>query len=211
VHGPLFWNPSPGEREWLGLRDVREVTASVQAAADGPARGIFLDVDSPGGMHMGGEEAAQAVAEARRKKPVVAWAGGMMTSLAYEIAAQAGTTVATGSATVGSVGVRLAFFDITGLLDSIGIKAEVFTNQAGIFKAAGFPGKPLTDAQRAQFQGLVDRIGDEFIASITARRNIAPDAMRGQVLTGRQAAEAGMLDAIASRAAALQFTADLAR
>lgn len=123
-----------------------------QAGADAGVGGILLVVDSPRDFYTGGPELADAVRSAGRRKPVVAWTGGTMASLAYWVGSQARQVVASRSATVGSISVFIALCDVIKLLDAFGVKVELIKNREGGLKAAGLPGTGLSDAQREHFQ-----------------------------------------------------------
>jgi ClpP class serine protease len=86
VQGTLAYNPDPFEMLYEGVEDSRNVSAMIhQAAANPDVNGILLRMDTPGGMMLGGPEIAEAVGMARRRKPVVAHAGGLCCSLGYMI------------------------------------------------------------------------------------------------------------------------------
>src|ERR1700677_1986605 len=157
VQGTLAYNPDVMEMLFYGVEDSRNVLGLINAAANDPdVKGILLRMDTPGGMLMGGPEIADAVANARRTKPVVAHIGGMGAALGYMIASPANQVIANRSSIVGSIGVIASITDYTDLLTQMGIKFEYFTNQEGKYKAAGALGKPLTDDQRENIQQSVD-------------------------------------------------------
>ncbi len=137
LQGTLAYNPDPFEMLYDGIEDSRNVTAMLHDAADNSdAGGILLRMDTPGGMMLGGPEIADAVASARRRKPVVAHAGGLCCSLGYMIASQADEIISNRSAIVGSIGVIASVTDYSKLLENLGIKFEYFTNQEAKFKGA---------------------------------------------------------------------------
>jgi protease-4 len=81
------------------------------------------------------------------------------------------------------------------MYESQGIKAEPITS--GKYKAAGFPGTSLTEAQREDLQGYVDRLAAQFQAHVTASRGeISPELMQGQTFQSDVALEHGLVDGI---------------
>lgn len=205
VNGALMRKPDPFEMAWGGVEDTDTLRHLVdQAAADPNVSGILLDVDSPGGFYSGGPELADAVKAARASKPVVAWTGGMMASLAYWVGSQADSVIASRSAAVGSIGVYIAIPDTSKMYEAFGIKVELFVNREGDLKAAGMPGTSLTDPQREHFQGRAQTAFVEFRRSVkTQRPGVTEEAMRGQTLNGTEAKNAGLVDRIGDRTFAL--------
>lgn len=171
-----------------------EFSAAVLAASlDPDADMIALDVDSPGGQVRGVPEAAGAVLAARERKPVCAFTAGACCSAAYWIASQANAVFASPSASVGSIGVFMAFLDTSRKMENEGLRVELFST--GKYKGAGVTGS-LTEAQREHFQAEVLEIFDEFRAAV-APRGIPEEAMQGQTFSGRRAAAARLIDGFA--------------
>lgn len=198
VQGTLAYNPDVLEMLFYGVEDSRNVLQLINDAAnDADVEGILLRMDTPGGMLMGGPEIADAVANARRAKPVVAHIGGMGASLGYMIASQANQVIANRSSVVGSIGVIASIADYTGMLSQMGIKFEYFTNQEAKYKAAGALGKPLTDDQRANIQQSVDSAFQMFKSQVqTTRPQVEDKAMQGQTFRGDEAKQQGLIDRI---------------
>lgn len=204
VAGPLMQAPGPFERIFFGASDLTEIGDAVEAAAADPAvRGIFLNIDSPGGTVTGTPEVAAAVREAARTKHVAAFTGGLMASAAYWIGSQADVVYATPSARVGSIGVIQTLVDRSQQLAKNGVKVEVIT--AGKYKAAGHPATSLTDDQRAMLEAQVQEIHQEFMSAVNSRsRSIAPEDMQGQDFSGKVAATKKLVSGLAnSKAQAL--------
>lgn len=213
VKGPLMSNPDPWDMLFYGVEDTSAITSLIDSAASNPKiSGILLNFDSPGGSVTGGFEAADAVKQAAATKPVVSFTAGTMASLAYLIGSQATKVVSTQSAQVGSVGVIAQWPDVTGYLEKLGVKMEVFTNKEAVFKDIGATGTSLTDAQREHVQAQVDSIFQDFAATVNQARPLVPkDAMRGQVFRGKQAKAAYMVDRIGNEAFAMSVLRDLVR
>lgn len=182
-----------------GMTSTEDIHAELdQAQADG-ARGIFLQINSPGGTVTGLPELASRIRSL--DVPTRAYTDDMAASAAYWLAAAAGDIVASPSAEVGSVGVYIPWIDQSAAWDAQGLRAAPIVNTGGDLKATGF-GPTLTDAQRAHLQESVDETFDDFRSFITADRAIPTEAMRGQTLSTRRAMEARMIDYIGSEAEA---------
>jgi len=158
---------------------------------------IVLDIDSPGGFVTGGPEFADAVRQATKTKPVVAFTSGSMASLAYYIGSQANAVIATRSAQVGCIGTFMTHIDYSRMYEAIGIKVDVIKNKEGDFKAAGVFGTALSPAQSEDLQKSVQRSFEDFRTAVTtARPQVQEGAMRGQTFEGKAAKDAGLIDSI---------------
>ncbi len=204
VEGMLMRSPGLIEKLIFGASDLGDITANLSEATRNPAvRGIFLSVDSPGGTVTGIPEAANLIAQAAKAKPVVAFTDGMMASAAYWLGSQATMIVASPSANVGSIGVYVPWRDTSAQHAAAGVKVNVVKNTGGTFKGMGHPGTSLNDEQLAHMQARVDEIFGLFKGAVTtARRRVNPDAMRGQVMLGRSAQSAGLVDVIGDQLSA---------
>lgn len=213
IKGLLAHSPDVFDMLFDGVEDSGAVGKMIESAAsNSDVKGVLLAIDSPGGMVTGGYEVADSVRSCAGRKPVVAHTGGLMCSLAYLIGSQADEVIATRGATVGSIGVIASWPDITGYLEKLGVKMEVFTNAEGKFKGAGTPGKPLTEAQREDMQARMDAIFADFRDTVRSKRPNVPDsAMRGQVMRGQEAKNASLIDRIGSQDFALSAVRQKAR
>jgi signal peptide peptidase SppA len=198
IEGVIAYNPDPVEMAFYGVEDSRNIMKMIQdARLHKDVQGIQLNVDSPGGMTMGGMEIAEAVADTNKIKPVSAHIGGMGASLGYLIPSQAGDVTASRAAMVGSIGAYVMHTDLSRMAERWGIKVEVFKNKEGKYKAAGVPGTSLSDDQRANFQERAQVAFDDFKGMVLeARPGISAETMQGQVFTGKNALGLGLVDAV---------------
>lgn len=197
VDGALAYAPDAWEMLFDGVEDIRSVSACLSRLKKDPkVPGAVLNINSPGGMMMGGFDLAEEVASFG--KPIVAYSGGQMASLAYLIASQADEIVAASSASVGSIGTYLTIFDYTRLLEERGIKVEVFKNKDAKFKAMGLPGTSLSDAQREHLQSRSEAGFAAFRDMVKAKRNVSAEAMQGQTFWGKDAKAMGLIDRVGS-------------
>ena len=194
IGGVIGQNLSSLERG-MGAVDTLDIQGEmVEAAVDDSIKGVFLDIDSPGGTVNGTPELAEFVRSFN--KPVAAFSRGMMASAAYYIGGAADVVYATPSAEVGSVGVIYPFIDSSKAYEMDGLKVDLIT--AGKHKGAGYDGTSLSDEQRALMQADVDQVHDEFKDFVTRTRDIHTDAMEGQTFSGREAQQIGMVDIVAN-------------
>lgn len=212
ISGALAHNPEAWEMYFCGVEDSSTVTSAIlQCANDPSVKGILLDINSPGGTFTGGPEMTDAVDAATKSKPVVAWTGGMMASLAYMLAAPSTEIISSKSAQVGSIGAYTTVLDVSDMFKSLGLKMEVFTNTDGTLKTAGLPGTSLTDAQREHIKAGVNSVYSIFADTVTTNRpDIKPESMKGQSFIGIEAQKAGLVDRVGSREFAMGILRQLA-
>jgi signal peptide peptidase SppA len=182
------------------------------AAADPSFKAIVLELDSPGGSVFGVAEAAAAIRDARKAKPVVAVANSMAGSAAFWLFSQAQEGFVTPSGEVGSVGVYGTHVDVSKEMEAKGRKVSYI--YAGKYKVEGNPYEPLGDEARTSMQGDVDRYYDMFTKDVAKGRGAPVETVRngfgqGRMLGARDAVAAGMADSVGTlddavrRAAAL--------
>lgn len=190
-----------------GAADVDEFTTALEMLEDDEeVEYIVVDISSPGGTVTGVEEAASMLA--RSSKKTIAFTDTEAASAAYWIGSAADRFVATPSATVGSIGVYMAIPDYSKAFEMQGVRMDVI--KSGTLKGAGIPGTSLSDAQRADLQAQVEAIHSEFKESVRRKRRMTKDEdMEGQVFSGRQAAQKGLVTGLGTSLAAL--IADLNR
>lgn len=202
IKGPLLPSVDEFDRVILGATGLDEIESAVrEAAADPGVESIALNIDSPGGTVRGTPEAADAIYEASKVKPVTAHTAGTMASAAYWLGSQAQSVTMTRSASVGSIGVMVPHIDQSKRAEMLGVKVELFTT--GKFKAAGFPGTSLTEAQRELIQERIDQVFGDFKAAVTRQgRAIPSEAMQGQSFYGPQAEALGLAKVVRNGSAA---------
>src|SRR5208282_2018326 len=108
------------------ISDDRKVTNAIRdVATDDSAKALLVYIDSPGGAVAGGEALHDAIAAVAAKKPVVAVMGGTAASAGYMIAVPAARIFAREATLTGSIGVILETGEVSGLLNKLGVSAEV--------------------------------------------------------------------------------------
>ena len=101
---------------------------------------------------------------------------------------------------IGSIGVVLDGFDLTGAMEKLGVRRRLIA--AGSNKGIADPFSPMTDAQRDHIQATVAQIHAQFIDVVRAGRGVrlkeAPDTFSGLFWNGQQALELGLIDHLGS-------------
>lgn len=163
---------------------VEGVAASVERfSRDSTVKRIVLAVDSPGGEVAGVAEAAQAIRDARSRKPVVAVASHLAASAAYYLASLASEVVASPSAEVGSVGVIALLPDLSGALAKEGIVVRTFRSPARKGEFSPFE-TPSEDAQ-ARLRAVAEDYRARFEADVAAGRGVPVERVRATYGAGR--------------------------
>jgi protease-4 len=195
----------PGSQHVLRLpvsgmitEDRRTLQALDRAATDDSVRAVLVAIDSPGGTMAGGEAMHTALMRVAARKPVVAVMGATAASAGYMVALPAQRIFARDATVTGSIGVLLQTFEVSSLMERLGVRPEVIAS--GPLKDQPSPFRPLTEEGRAALDRVIGDLYAQFVAMVAAGRHMEPDRVReladGRVFTGRQALAAGLLDAI---------------
>ena len=161
---------------------------------------IVLRVESPGGSVAASQEIYEKVRKVRDtgSKPVIASLGNVAASGGYYVAIGADTIMASAGTATGSIGVILDYPITTELLEKVGINFE--TVKSGPLKDAGSPFRAPTESDRRSFQRIVDDLHDQFAAAVARERHLTPEQLdelaTGEVFSGRQALELGLIDVL---------------
>ncbi len=163
---------------------------------DSSIKAVILRVDSPGGGVAASQEIFREVARTAAKKPVICSMGAVAASGGYYVAAPCTKIMANPGTITGSIGVILSLPNLEGLFQKIGLRMEYIT--AGKYKSAGAPGMPLTEAQRAMLDQMIQTTHEQFISDVAKGRKMDPEKLRkiadGRVFTAQTAIGLGLVD-----------------
>lgn len=163
-------------------------------------KSILLAIDSPGGAVDGTPELANAIFEARGKKPIIAFSDGIMASAAFWIGAAADQVFISGrTVEVGSIGVVATHTDVSKMEEKAGVKTTEIV--AGKFKRIASQHEPLTKEGRASIQEMVDDVFSVFVSDVAKFRGVSEETVLsnmadGRVFMGKKALKAGLVDGI---------------
>jgi signal peptide peptidase SppA len=205
VHGPLLKGATGSDKKFYGVTSHEDVADDLNDAMAHGATRILLDMNSPGGTVSGTPELAALIDEIAGAVDLFSFNGSLSASAAEYLSAGAVARFGVSSSINGSIGTILQTVDFSKLLDNLGIKVNLFTS--GKYKGTGNPYVAMTDDQRDYLKSMVKTLGAEFADHMTAHRPaMKPDHMQGQVFTGKQALEIGLLDQLVqSRAEAIRL------
>lgn len=185
------------------------------ALSDNDVKGLFLDVDSPGGAVDGMVDVTDVVYNARNgKKPIMTFANGLMASAAYHIGSAADYIVAANSTTqVGSIGVVMApHFDYSKKYEKDNIKVTMF--YSGKYKMTLSKYKPVSKDDKKYVQDRLDYLYSLFVDTTAKHRGTTPDVVNsdmaeGKIFIGSQSVDAGLTDEVLNRQGALNKLQDV--
>ncbi|MBY7933445.1 S49 family peptidase [Vibrio parahaemolyticus] len=169
-----------------------------QALNDPAIKGIVFDCDSPGGEANGIHELAEMIYQARGKKPIIAYVGGMACSACYWIASACDEVVMDATATAGSIGTVLQMRRRKQKEDDEFETIEIVSSQS--------PNKrqdPGTDKGREAYQKHLDDLAEVFVQRVARNMNVERDTVindfgGGGILVGQAAVDKGMAHRLGS-------------
>ncbi|WP_461211160.1 signal peptide peptidase SppA [Desulfocurvus sp. DL9XJH121] len=201
---PLRGFLSTAPREGLVSRApgaVEEAAAQLARAEKDPdVRAVVLMVDSPGGSVTASEILYHEIMafRARTQVPVVTLQMGLAASGGYMASLAGDVIVAHPSTITGSIGTIFISPNISGLMDKIGVSAEVA--KSGARKDMGSPFKAPDQGDQALLQAMIDDLNSRFLALVGERRKLDPKALDdvadARVLTASQALRLGLVDKV---------------
>jgi protease-4 len=184
-----------------------------RARMDESVKAVVLRVDSPGGSAFASEVILNEIERLKAaNKPVVASMSSVAASGGYWISMAADKIYASDLTITGSIGIFGMLPTFQRSLAAIG----VYTDGVGTSDWAGQfrPDRELSEDAKTAFQMVIDRGYDDFISKVAGFRNLDKSAVdsiaQGQVWTGSEALENGLVDAIGGLDQAVTAAAELA-
>jgi len=172
-----------------------------RARRDNDISAVILRVNSPGGGATASDTIFHEIERFKEDTgiPVVAFFQDVAASGGYYISMAADRIVAQPTTITGSIGVISSFVTVTGLMEKIGVKAEIF--RSGDMKGTGLPLRDFTDDERVLAQEMTMQFYDVFISRVVAGRpNLSEERIReladGRVYMAPLALEHGLIDQI---------------
>lgn len=185
-----------------------------QAAEDKNVKAIVLDINSPGGTVASVQNIYDELLKAKEQgKKIVALMRDVAASGGFYIAMAADKIVAEPGTITGSVGVIMQTSNVEGLFEKIGVKVIPITS--GKYKDMGSSFRPMTDAEKALLQDMVNDTYTQFFAAVKAGRpNVKAEDLKeytdGRVFTGQRAFNIGFVDKLGGEEEARKLAGELA-
>ena len=183
---------------------AERVSTALQAAfKDKNTQGVVVRINSPGGSPVQAQNIYDEMRRLRQKHPNVplyAVVEDLCASGGYYVAAGADQIYVAKSSIVGSIGVRMDSFGVTGLMEKLGVERRLLT--AGENKGFMDPFLPVDEKQKQHAQTLLGDIHQQFIGVVREGRGKrlkeTPDMFSGLIWTGQTSVELGLADAFGS-------------
>jgi protease-4 len=192
-----------------------DTVEQLRTFAENPAiKAILLRIDSPGGAVVPSQEIYDEVKKIRAagKQKLVVSMGTVAASGGYYIASASDKIVANPGTLTGSIGVIMELPNLEGLMKKIGVETTVI--KSGAHKDLVSPFRTMGDAERQILQRVMDDVHDQFIQAVSDGRGLEKAVVTGladgQVFTGRQAKEKGLIDELGSFEDAIKIAGELA-
>lgn len=177
--------------DWFG-----KLISKIQKDKD--IKAVVIRVNSPGGSALASEKILRKIYDLKAKIPVIVSMGPVAASGGYYISCGATKIFADPHTITGSIGVVSMMPDFKGLADKLGIKNERISK--GKYS-------DLFDFTKGQYEEDIElmtrsmqNIYTEFKNRVSEGRNIPGEELeniaQGQIWTGRQAKELGLVDEI---------------
>lgn len=194
---------------------VQETVSHLRKAVQDPdVKAVILAVDSPGGGVVASEILYAELAGFTRLT------GKKLVALMFEVAASGGyyaslaadRIVAHPSTVTGSVGAVFIQPKVYGLMDKIGVGAEVA--KSGENKDMGSPFRQSTPQEREMVQRMIAGMGGRFLDLVAERRRLSAEAKAtvgtARIFTAQEAKDVGLVDRVGFLADALEEARSLA-
>ncbi|TXJ02209.1 MAG: signal peptide peptidase SppA [Acinetobacter sp.] len=164
------------------------------------SKAVALNINSPGGSPVQSDEIWQEIRHLKKQHPnkkVYAVIGDMGASGAYYIASAADEIIVNPSSLVGSIGVIMPNYGLSGLAQKLGVEDRTLTS--GDNKDILSMTKPINPAQQAHVQAVLDNVHSHFITAVKQGRGKRlksndPSIFSGLFWTGEQAVALGIAD-----------------
>jgi protease IV len=184
-----------------------------RALSDDSVKAVVLRVDSPGGSVFASKIIAHEIQALQMAgKPVVASMSSVAASAGYFISVVADQVFASPATVTGSIGVFGMFPTYQRTLDAVGVA----TDGVGTTPWAGQlrPDREMSGPTKELFQLIINDTYDDFISDVAEQREMKKDDVdsvaQGQVWTGHDALQHGLIDALGTYEDSVRAAAQLA-
>ena len=183
---------------------AEKINASLQAAfKDSNTQGVVLRINSPGGSPVQSQNIYDEMRRLRAKypsTPLYVVVEDLCASGGYFIAAGGDRIFVNKSSLVGSIGVRMDSWGVTGLMEKLGIERRLLT--AGENKGFLDPFLPVDEKQKQHALSMLGEIHQQFINVVREGRGKrlkeTPELFSGLIWTGQKSIELGLADGFGS-------------
>jgi protease IV len=187
-----------------GDASAEKIMAALQAAfKDKGTQGVILRINSPGGSPVQAGMINDEIYRLRedamargRDIRVYVVVEEMCASGGYYVAAAADQIFVNQASLVGSIGVLMDSFGVTGLMNKMGVERRLLT--AGENKGMLDPFSPVNPRHQAYVKSMLNEVHQQFIAVVKKGRGTrlkeSPDIFSGLFWSGAKSVELGLAD-----------------
>jgi protease-4 len=197
-----------------GEGTIHTVARKLNAARNNAdVRAVILQVSSPGGSLTASDLLYHEVRRLKASgKTVIVMIGDLAASGGYYVAAPADYIVASPTSLVGSIGVIWYRFQVSELMERIGVKPEPIESVE--MKDFMSPFRDLTPEEREHARELLATAHDRFVEIIVEGRGLPEATVRsladGRIYTAGDALDLGLVDEIGYIDAAIEKAREIA-
>ena len=211
VEGPIVYGQS-GVLNEETTSPSKIIQQLQQASQDLSIKAIILRINSPGGTVTGAEGIWHEVEKiSHSSKPIIVSMGSVAASAGYMIAAPATKIVASPSTITGSIGVATGKVVIGKALDRFGIQNDHL--KTGKNATIWSLNENFTPEQWDKVQKQLDYYYADFMNKVSKGRTLSLETVealaKGQVWSGVQAKEKGLVDELGDFSTAIQIAKNL--
>lgn len=212
IDGPIYGGPDTDSilSGSSGVTSEQIMKEFQTARKDPQAKAILVRINSPGGSTGATQEIAEEMDKIRSSgKPIIISMGDMCASAGYWLASKGNYIFASPATITGSIGVYMDYTNVEDLMDKLGIKNEKI--KSGAHKDILSMYRPMTGEEKEMVQTMVDDIYNQFVQTVADGRKMDENKVRsiadGRILTGKQAQDLGLVDAMGNYYDALSYAA----
>jgi protease-4 len=189
---------------------VRDYLTRVEK--DKTVKAIVFRIESPGGEIEPCQEILMEIERVKETMPIVVSMGGTAASGGYYISTKADKIVAMPTTQTGCIGVISAVINVEELLEKLGIQIEIF--KGGKYKDMYWGFRELTPEEEEIMQQTIDEYYEQFIDVVAEGRELNREEVRdlatGQIYSGTEAQELGLVDELGNLDTAIDLAVELA-
>jgi protease-4 len=176
-----------------------KVISMLKEAERRRVQALVLRVNSPGGSVAACQEIFAALSRLKEQGvTVVASMGDVAASGGVYISMAASEIIANPGTVTGSIGVIIRSTNLSDLYQKIGISPKIV--KSGPHKDMLATYRSFSRDEESLLQGVIDDTHLQFVETVAASRRKSASEIKtladGRILTGRQALEAGLIDAL---------------
>lgn len=180
------------------IMDAKEILKKIDEAKKENIKGVLFVIDSPGGAVAPSIEISLAIKRLKEKKPIVAYAAGVMASGGYYASIWSNKIIANPGSMIGSIGVIFEGTNLKKLIDKIGIEPQVV--KAGKYKEVGTPFREWREYEKEEIKKVIFNTYDMFVKDVAKARGLnikdKDKFADAHIFTANGAKEVGLIDSV---------------